>query len=58
MTSSTLVAPPTPELAAPVAWEPCTDGRPADLGAGLCHRCGWPLDDHTPRGGGVAARAA
>jgi len=48
---------PTSEPAAPVSWEPCTEGRSGDLGAGCCEACGWPLDDHTP-GDVRAARAA
>jgi hypothetical protein len=49
---------PTSEAAAPVAWEPCTDGRAGDGGGGCCETCGWPLDDHTPGDGVRAARAA
>jgi hypothetical protein len=57
MDTTTLVIP-TSEPAAPVAWEPCAEGRWAELGAGLCEDCGWPLDDHTPGDGFRAARAA
>lgn len=49
---------PTCEPAAPVSWEPCAEGRSAEVSAGLCEGCGWPLDDHTPGGAFRAARAA
>ena len=49
---------PTSEPAAPVSWEPCTEGRSGDFGAGCCEACGWPLDDHTPGDDVRSARAA
>jgi hypothetical protein len=46
--NTTALVTPGSEPADPVAWEPCGDGRPDELGATLCHRCGWPLDEHAP----------
>jgi hypothetical protein len=57
MTPTTLVTT-AAEVAEPVAWEPCAEARPGEPGAGLCDRCGWPLEDHTPRGGFAVPRAA
>ena len=37
-----------PEVAGPVAWEPCPAAQSAEAGAALCDACGWPIEDHAP----------